>query len=351
LAPSPHRLAVGTLIRGDRQPAASIREPCMTASRPRRLTRRTVAVLTTTVTLAVAAGTAAVAAVTTSGTEYAACLASSNGALYGVKTNSTPTCKAGDAVIRWNATGPKGDPGPAGPAGAAGAAGPAGAVGPSGPPGAPGAKGDKGDPGEAGAKGDPGSSGAPGAPGAPGAKGDKGDPGDAGPEGPQGPEGPPGPAGPPGTALASIDELAGLPCHVGDPAQGVVAISYATPQNGSAISLTCSTSTQRLSVVTTGQSYQTNQHQCEFTSGWCYDTRYAYGSVDSVPGGVNCANTNLTMYAACHTDFLQGTLVQLRPHPSVGLFLGWSGACTGTGQCTVTMSEARSVTATFGWPS
>src|SRR2546423_270532 len=28
--------------------------------------------------------------------------------------------------------------------------------------------------------------------------------------------------------------------------------------------------------------------------------------------------------------------------------MGWSGACSGTGTCTVTMSQARSVTATFG---
>jgi len=28
-------------------------------------------------------------------------------------------------------------------------------------------------------------------------------------------------------------------------------------------------------------------------------------------------------------------------------FVGWSGACTGTGSCAVTMNAAKSVTATF----
>jgi hypothetical protein len=31
-------------------------------------------------------------------------------------------------------------------------------------------------------------------------------------------------------------------------------------------------------------------------------------------------------------------------------FTGWSGACTGTGSCVVTMSAAKSVTATFTVP-
>ncbi len=43
-----------------------------------------------------------------------------------------------------------------------------------------------------------------------------------------------------------------------------------------------------------------------------------------------------------------GTVVTLTATPSVGsVFGGWSGACSGTGGCTVTMDQASSVTATF----
>jgi len=65
------------------------------------------------------------------------------------------------------------------------------------------------------------------------------------------------------------------------------------------------------------------------------------GSVASVPSGIQCPGT-------CSTDFDDGVLVELvatsGPDSS---FAGWSGACTGTGLCTVTMNQARSVTASF----
>lgn len=65
------------------------------------------------------------------------------------------------------------------------------------------------------------------------------------------------------------------------------------------------------------------------------------GSVSSSPAGINCG-------ATCSSAFTQGTLVTLTPTPAAGsTFAGWSGDCTGTGTCTVTMSQARSVTATF----
>jgi alpha-tubulin suppressor-like RCC1 family protein/uncharacterized protein (DUF2141 family) len=66
------------------------------------------------------------------------------------------------------------------------------------------------------------------------------------------------------------------------------------------------------------------------------------GTVTSTPAGINCgsdcsenysANTNVTLTAAA---------------VSGSTFAGWSGAsCTGTGTCQVTMSTAKSVTATF----
>ena len=65
------------------------------------------------------------------------------------------------------------------------------------------------------------------------------------------------------------------------------------------------------------------------------------GTVTSSPAGIDCG-------ATCSHDFAGGTLVTLTPTPDSGsVFTGWSGDCTGTGGCTVTMDQARSVTASF----
>jgi hypothetical protein len=65
------------------------------------------------------------------------------------------------------------------------------------------------------------------------------------------------------------------------------------------------------------------------------------GTVTSAPAGINCA-------ATCIASFNAATVVTLNATPESGsTFAGWSGACTGTAPCVVTMSVARSVTATF----
>ncbi|MEK6276237.1 MAG: hypothetical protein AABM30_13035, partial [Actinomycetota bacterium] len=65
------------------------------------------------------------------------------------------------------------------------------------------------------------------------------------------------------------------------------------------------------------------------------------GTVTSDFAGINCG-------ATCSASFADGTLVTLTESPSSGsAFTGWSGDCSGTGTCTVTMSAARNVTATF----
>ena len=47
-------------------------------------------------------------------------------------------------------------------------------------------------------------------------------------------------------------------------------------------------------------------------------------------------------------DYVSGTAVALTATPDPGtVFAGWSGACSGTGECDVTMDSDRSVTATF----
>lgn len=66
------------------------------------------------------------------------------------------------------------------------------------------------------------------------------------------------------------------------------------------------------------------------------------GTVTSSPAGISCG-------ASCSAAYNDGTNVVLTAAPAQGsTFSGWSGACTGTGTCTVSMTAARSVTATFG---
>ena len=66
------------------------------------------------------------------------------------------------------------------------------------------------------------------------------------------------------------------------------------------------------------------------------------GTVTSGPAGIDCGST-------CMAGFIANTMVTLVAAPdATSTFTGWSGSgCTGTGNCTVTMSQARTVTATF----
>jgi Ca2+-binding RTX toxin-like protein len=66
------------------------------------------------------------------------------------------------------------------------------------------------------------------------------------------------------------------------------------------------------------------------------------GSVTSDDGGIDCGIN-------CTEDYDHGTEVVLTANPGTNSnFTTWSGACTNTtGTCSVTMSEARSVTATY----
>ncbi len=69
------------------------------------------------------------------------------------------------------------------------------------------------------------------------------------------------------------------------------------------------------------------------------------GSVHSIPAGIACSTGP---QGSCTAPFDQGGEVALTATPSAGsTFGGWAGACAGTGPCSLTMSSARSVTATF----
>jgi uncharacterized delta-60 repeat protein len=65
------------------------------------------------------------------------------------------------------------------------------------------------------------------------------------------------------------------------------------------------------------------------------------GTVTSTPAGIACA-------AACSHAYVHGTSVTLTAAASAtSKFAGWSGDCSGTGACTLTMNANHSVTATF----
>jgi hypothetical protein len=65
------------------------------------------------------------------------------------------------------------------------------------------------------------------------------------------------------------------------------------------------------------------------------------GTVSSAPLGINCGSD-------CSEVFLEGTDVTLTAEADPdSTFAGWSGACTGTGTCTITMNTDTEVTASF----
>jgi hypothetical protein len=65
------------------------------------------------------------------------------------------------------------------------------------------------------------------------------------------------------------------------------------------------------------------------------------GTVTSTPTGINCAPD-------CSEAYTPGTVVTLTPNPDANsFFAGWSGACTGTGACVVTMNADQNVVAKF----
>ena len=65
------------------------------------------------------------------------------------------------------------------------------------------------------------------------------------------------------------------------------------------------------------------------------------GVVSSSPGGINCGNS-------CTASFSSGTQVTLTAAAMANSFFsGWSGSCSGSGTCVMTLTSNESVTATF----
>jgi uncharacterized repeat protein (TIGR02543 family) len=69
-------------------------------------------------------------------------------------------------------------------------------------------------------------------------------------------------------------------------------------------------------------------------------TGSGFGNITAGPLGALCNG--------CVNSFVEGTTLTLSVNPFPGsVFAGWSGACTGTGPCVVTMTSDLTVTATF----
>ena len=83
-----------------------------------------------------------------------------------------------------------------------------------------------------------------------------------------------------------------------------------------------------------------------FTRQWLLSVTTTGGGTGTVTGnGIDCG-------ATCSVLLDAGTAVSLTATPTNGsLFVGWSGACTGTGACQTTMDAARSVSAAFVLPT
>lgn len=65
------------------------------------------------------------------------------------------------------------------------------------------------------------------------------------------------------------------------------------------------------------------------------------GTVTANTGAINCGST-------CQGSYKAGTQVTLSATPSSGsIFSGWSGACSGTSSCSLTINADTSITATF----
>ena len=65
------------------------------------------------------------------------------------------------------------------------------------------------------------------------------------------------------------------------------------------------------------------------------------GTISSSSGGISCGSV-------CSAAYASGTVVTLTATPGNNArFVGWFGACSGTGTCTVTVDNALSVTAAF----
>lgn len=137
-----------------------------------------------------------------------------------------------------------------------------------------------------------------------------------------------------GASCAALFDAATAVTLSATPAAGQVFSAWGGACSGT--TPTCSlTMTQALSASATFVGASANQYALGVTV-------VGNGSVASTPAGIACGST-------CSATYAGGTGVTLVATPAAGqTFSGWTGACSGSSTtCTLTMSEARSATATF----
>jgi hypothetical protein len=124
---------------------------------------------------------------------------------------------------------------------------------------------------------------------------------------------------------------------------GTMVTLTATPANGSTFtgwSGGCSGTGSCVTTMTSAQTVSANFNINNYTLT-VVKSGTGSGTVISSPAGINCGTD-------CSEPYASGTMVTLTATASSGSnFVGWSGACSGTGSCVVTMSAAQTVTATF----
>src|SRR5207253_5258484 len=126
---------------------------------------------------------------------------------------------------------------------------------------------------------------------------------------------------------------------------GTTVILTATPDGGSTFgswSGSCAGSSTSCSVTMSGARSVTATFNVQRFTLSVNPAGTGSGSVSSNDGAISCPGT-------CSASYTSGTTVILTATPAGGsTFGGWSGSCAGSStSCTVTMSGARSVTATF----
>jgi len=76
--------------------------------------------------------------------------------------------------------------------------------------------------------------------------------------------------------------------------------------------------------------------------------QYALNISKTGTGNGSVAGTGIDCGADCTENYVEKTAVTLTAKPAAdSSFVGWNGACSGTGTCQITMTQAQKVTATF----
>ncbi len=133
-----------------------------------------------------------------------------------------------------------------------------------------------------------------------------------------------------------------------------------------AASFPASTSVMLSQVAASGSTFAGWSGACSGTASTCRFSSYAATSADAAfglvadhneltvtPGGdgsgvVTSSPAGISCGSSCSASFPSSTSVTLTAASQSGSrFVGWAGACAGTGACTVSMASARAVSATF----